>query len=117
VVQDQKKEKVDDYIEALKKGGINEKAAKQVLDKWKEVGQEADPASLRKLFAKQSFGPVAASGVQASDITCIFKRPNSGTLHTSAAHSVYALHCKLVHCTFTLCVLVNLMLFSSTSRY
>lgn len=64
-VQDQKKDKDDEYIEALKKGGIDEKVAKQVLDKWKEVGQEADPASLRKLFAKQSFAPVAASGLQA----------------------------------------------------
>ena len=82
-MQDQQKSKETEYIEALKKGGIDEKVAKQVLDKWKEVGQQADPASLRKLFAKQSFAPVAASGLQVSVFSPSCLLNNNATVHST----------------------------------
>lgn len=57
-------DKNDEYIEALKKGGIDQKTARNVLDKWKEAGAEGDPNELRKLFLKQSLVPITATLVQ-----------------------------------------------------
>lgn len=58
------KDKNAEYIEALKKGGIDQKTARNVLDKWKEAGAEGDPNQLRKLFLKQSLVPITATLVQ-----------------------------------------------------
>lgn len=57
--------KQDDYVEALKKGGIDKKTARDVLQKWKDAGlTDGDPNELRKLFLKQSAAPITASLVQ-----------------------------------------------------
>ncbi|KAF6252559.1 hypothetical protein COO60DRAFT_517452 [Scenedesmus sp. NREL 46B-D3] len=55
------KNKQEEYIEALKKGGVT---AQSILDRWKEAGGDADPSQLRKLFLKQSLVPITASLVQ-----------------------------------------------------
>lgn len=60
------KDKQTEYVEALKKGGIDQKTARNVLDKWKEAGAEGDPNQLRKLFLKQSLVPISATLVQVS---------------------------------------------------
>lgn len=48
----------------MKKGGIDPKTARSVLDRWKEAGAEGDPNELRKLFLKQSLVPISATLVQ-----------------------------------------------------
>lgn len=57
-------DKEAEYIEALKKGGVDQKTAKVILDRWKEAGADSDPSQLRKLFLKQSLVPITASLVQ-----------------------------------------------------
>lgn len=57
-------DKREEYVEALKKGGIDQKTARNVLEKWKEAGAEGDPNLLRSLFLKQSLVPISATLVQ-----------------------------------------------------
>eukprot|EP00877_Chromochloris_zofingiensis_P010488 jgi/Chrzof1/5693/Cz16g12010.t1 len=59
----EKGDKNEDYVEALKKGGLDQDIAKRILDKWKEVGAD-DPNELRKLFLKQSLLPISATALQ-----------------------------------------------------
>lgn len=71
-LQDSGKEKGDkneDYVEALKKGGLDQDIAKRILDKWKEVGAD-DPNELRKLFLKQSLLPISATALQVNNSSC-----------------------------------------------
>ncbi|WIA41955.1 hypothetical protein OEZ86_009259 [Tetradesmus obliquus] len=58
------KNKQEEYIEALKKGGVDQKTAKTILERWKETGADTDPSQLRKLFLKQSLVPITASLIQ-----------------------------------------------------
>lgn len=51
-------------LTVLKKGGIDQKTAKNVMEKWREAGAEGDPNELRKLFLKQSLLPISATLVQ-----------------------------------------------------
>ncbi|KAF8058368.1 DYF13 [Scenedesmus sp. PABB004] len=57
-------EKQEEYVEALKKGGVDQATAQRILDKWREAGAESDPSQLRKLFLSQSLVPIAATAVQ-----------------------------------------------------
>ena len=59
---------VQEYVEALQKGGVDKKVAQAVIKKWQEAGggggADADPAVLRKLFLKQSSVPLLATLIQ-----------------------------------------------------
>jgi hypothetical protein len=59
-----KVDKTEEYVEALKKSGINREVAGKIIDKWRELGAEADPKVLRNLFLKQSLVPIGAVIVQ-----------------------------------------------------
>lgn len=59
-----KVDKSEEYIEALKKSGINRDVAGKIIDKWRELGADADPKVLRNLFLKQSLVPIGAVIVQ-----------------------------------------------------
>eukprot|EP00882_Tetradesmus_deserticola_P001774 GHRQ01001906.1.p1 GENE.GHRQ01001906.1~~GHRQ01001906.1.p1 ORF type:complete len:351 (+),score=150.42 GHRQ01001906.1:100-1152(+) len=56
--------KQEEYVEALKKGGVDQKTAQRILERWQEAGAVTDPSQLRKLFLKQSLVPITASVVQ-----------------------------------------------------
>lgn len=84
-----KKDKNEEYVEALKKGGIDQKTARNVLDKWKEAGAEGDPNELRKLFLKQSLVPISATLVQVRT-----QLSSSGGVGTSSAS------CSVLCCVF-----------------
>eukprot|EP00775_Hariotina_reticulata_P003826 gene3826-4084_t len=73
------KDKQEEYVEALKKGGVvscssavtsmslseeDQQTAKSILETWNQTGAQNDPNQLRKLFLKQSLVPITASLVQ-----------------------------------------------------
>eukprot|EP00879_Flechtneria_rotunda_P001643 GHRR01001803.1.p1 GENE.GHRR01001803.1~~GHRR01001803.1.p1 ORF type:complete len:350 (+),score=128.99 GHRR01001803.1:229-1278(+) len=58
------KTKQDEYVEALKKGGVDQSTARKILDTWKQAGAESNPNQLRKLFLRQSLVPITASVIQ-----------------------------------------------------
>lgn len=63
--KDAKKEKqVEEFVEAMQKGGINKALAQEVVKKWDEAGVAGDPRELRKLFLKQSATPILGTVLQ-----------------------------------------------------
>jgi hypothetical protein len=79
-----KDKKTDEYVEGLKKAGVDAAAAKKILQTWKDAagGTDADdPAALRKLFLKQSAAPLLAVSAQVViDTLAAFFAFNSGIL-------------------------------------
>lgn len=72
--------KVQEYVEALQKGGVDKKVAQAVISKWQEAGgQDADPATLRRLFLRQSSIPLLAAAIQAGGGAWEGGRPKAGT--------------------------------------
>jgi hypothetical protein len=53
---------VQEYVDALTRGGVKKDMARDVLKQWESAGQ--DPKQLRKLFLKQSAVPAVATTVQ-----------------------------------------------------
>jgi hypothetical protein len=79
-----KDKKTEEYVEGLKKAGVDAAAARKILDTWKAAagGTDADdPAALRKLFLKQSAAPLLAVSAQVViDTLAAFFAFNSGVL-------------------------------------
>lgn len=62
---DPKKQKeIQEYVEALQRGGMKKEMAQEVLKKWEEAGGDTDPNTLRKLFLRQSAIPAVATIIQ-----------------------------------------------------
>lgn len=57
-------DKLDKVLDELKKTGMNQARAKEVLSKWKELGV-SDSEQLRKLLVRRSLQPVSVIGFQA----------------------------------------------------
>jgi hypothetical protein len=60
--KERKEREVQEYVDALTRGGVKKEMAQDVLKEWESAGQ--DPKALRKLFLKQSAVPAVATTVQ-----------------------------------------------------
>lgn len=55
---------VSEYVEALKKSGVDAEQARKIIETWNSLGADADPSQIRKLFFRQSLVPAGAGLLQ-----------------------------------------------------
>jgi hypothetical protein len=80
--------KTNEYVEGLRKAGVDAAAARKILETWRTAAgsggssdNDADPAALRRLFLKQSAAPLLAVSAQVViDATAAFFALNAGVL-------------------------------------
>ncbi|KAI8469257.1 MAG: hypothetical protein J3K34DRAFT_470080 [Monoraphidium minutum] len=60
-----KQKEVEEFVDAMNKGGVKKEVARDVLKKWEEAGVGGDdPKALRRLFLQQSAYPIAGTLLQ-----------------------------------------------------